>query len=448
MKDLSKAAALGLASGALAFAAVWLSDATAGAPMRAALAASVSFLAVCAAAAAALRTTLAEAERIADGARQERVRVERDFQKLKAASEDQRRKLMEVSSLKASLSSIAQLTGQSMEPKEILLSVLEFTERHVDTRRCSVWRVDSAARKVWLEATRGWSPADEAKATAGFGEGVIGQVIATRVTFDCETAKRDPTLGALAHASTLPSMICAPLAVGGEVLGVLNIEEFVDSHRSSIADDLQLTTFMASIAAMAVKNALAFRQTKELANRDGLTGLFTHRYFQEKIDQEVKRSLRYGDRFAVVLTDIDHFKKFNDTYGHQTGDMVLRETAACFGSADLDKNAILSRYGGEEFVVVLPGHDKRRAGDVAERLRRAVEGRTYASDSGPLRVTISAGVAAFPEDTDARATLIEMADHALYRAKKGGRNQIRLAVPEDREGGGDSGGKPPEKRGS
>jgi two-component system, cell cycle response regulator len=145
----------------------------------------------------------------------------------------------------------------------------------------------------------------------------------------------------------------------------------------------------------------------------------------------MRRAERYGGCCSLILTDIDHFKKFNDTHGHQIGDLVLRETAACFKAAGLDKDAMLARYGGEEFVVVLPQVAKADAAHVAELLRRAVEAREYATDKGVLKVTISLGVSSFPEDARRKPQLIESADHALYRAKHAGRNRVQVAGPED-----------------
>ena len=166
------------------------------------------------------------------------------------------------------------------------------------------------------------------------------------------------------------------------------------------------------------------RQLKELANRDGLTGLYNHRYFQETISRDFQKALRYHESLSCVMLDIDHFKKFNDTYGHQTGDMVIKTLGGLIDKLTRDSD-LSARYGGEEFVLLMYHTASREAFMVTERLRNAVEQHKFQADNQVLTVTISLGVVSFPhpEIADAKA-LIECADKALYRAKEEGRNRV------------------------
>ena len=166
------------------------------------------------------------------------------------------------------------------------------------------------------------------------------------------------------------------------------------------------------------------RQLKEMANRDGLTGLYNHRYFQETISKDFQRAVRYHESLSCVMFDIDHFKKFNDTYGHQTGDMVLKTLGGLVGELIRDSD-LSARYGGEEFILLMYHTASQEAFMIAERLRKAVEQHKFRADNLVLTVTISVGVASFPhpEIADAK-TLIECADKALYRAKEEGRNRV------------------------
>ncbi|HUV49941.1 MAG TPA: diguanylate cyclase [Anaerolineae bacterium] len=168
------------------------------------------------------------------------------------------------------------------------------------------------------------------------------------------------------------------------------------------------------------------RQLKEMANRDGLTGLYNHRYFQETISRDFQKAARYHESLSCVMFDIDHFKKFNDTYGHQTGDMVLKTLGDLI--RELIRNSDLSaRYGGEEFALLMYHTEPKEAVMLAERLRKAVAQHKFQADSQNtvLTVTISVGVVSFPhpEIADAK-TLIKCADKALYRAKEEGRNRV------------------------
>lgn len=159
------------------------------------------------------------------------------------------------------------------------------------------------------------------------------------------------------------------------------------------------------------------------AETDGLTGLYNHRVFQERLEYALATAARYGQPLGLLLFDIDHFKKFNDTYGHQVGDLVLRELAAVIRE-QLRKPDIPARYGGEEFTIILPETPRQGAIELAERLRVVVAKHPFQRPGGdPLSVTVSIGVATFPEIKEKR-DLIEAADQALYRAKEAGRNRV------------------------
>ncbi|MCG3157064.1 MAG: Response regulator PleD [bacterium] len=169
----------------------------------------------------------------------------------------------------------------------------------------------------------------------------------------------------------------------------------------------------------------AKERLRQLAITDGLTGLYNHRYLKEHLEQELYRATRHRSEVSVIMIDIDHFKKFNDTYGHPAGDVLL-STVARLLKENIRKIDIAARYGGEEFCLVLGETGKTAAAVVAEKMRRLVE----LSQFEPLelrangRVTISLGVATFPDDATAMNDLIAIADKRLYNAKQGGRNQV------------------------
>ncbi len=156
----------------------------------------------------------------------------------------------------------------------------------------------------------------------------------------------------------------------------------------------------------------------DLAVRDGLTGLFNRRYFNELIMVEINRLKRSPMALSLLMLDIDNFKKYNDTQGHQAGDVLLKDAAKIFNNSvrPLD---VVCRYGGEEFIVILPQTDKRAAKIVAERLR--VQFGLY------LETTVSIGIASIPEDAQEVSGLIEKADKALYQAKESGKNKWCVA---------------------
>lgn len=162
---------------------------------------------------------------------------------------------------------------------------------------------------------------------------------------------------------------------------------------------------------------------ERLAVTDGLTGLFNHRRFQEALHSELLRCERHKRPLAVLMLDVDFFKKVNDSMGHPAGDELLRRLAEVLG-ADLRQTDLISRYGGEEFAVLLPETTKAEAMQVAERMRESVELKINENNSWTQRITVSVGVATFPEDGATAETVLEAADQALYVAKRQGRNRV------------------------
>lgn len=186
---------------------------------------------------------------------------------------------------------------------------------------------------------------------------------------------------------------------------------------------------VAASASQVLGRIQAGRELENLATRDGLTGLVNVRTFKATLDKEILRARRTGQTLALFMTDIDHFKKVNDTHGHPAGDAVLRHVAQVVRSQVRDELDIVARYGGEEFACVLVGASAEAALETAERIRAAVE--TSPSDIGtgtPLGVTLSLGMALFPADGKERQELVDGADKALYRAKKAGRNRVERAL--------------------
>jgi eukaryotic-like serine/threonine-protein kinase len=217
--------------------------------------------------------------------------------------------------------------------------------------------------------------------------------------------------------------LALPLSTRDSVLGVLLLSTRDGAHE--LDAHAGIGAVLAGQVAVAYDNARLFRQVEQLATTDGLTGLCNRRHFMDQATGKLAESRRRRSPLAAIMLDIDHFKKVNDTYGHATGDQVIR-TVADRLTEGIRREDLLGRYGGEEFVLVIPdGEDG--AVELAERLRRAVEADPVPTDDGPLRVTISVGVSMRDGTDVAPDTMLARADAALYRAKQGGRNRVAFA---------------------
>ncbi len=215
-----------------------------------------------------------------------------------------------------------------------------------------------------------------------------------------------------------------PLLSGKALTGMVVLassepEAFTERH-------LSIMHLYCNQASESLSRALLHEDIKMKALTDGLTGLYNHRHFQERLEENLKRAERLGEKLSLLLLDIDHFKKINDTYGHPVGDQVLRTLAATIDDTVREID-IPARYGGEEFSVLLLGAAKKEAAQIAERLRQRVKELRFNTSSGEFSITVSIGIATFPEDATTREALIEEADQALYRAKNSGRDRVVLA---------------------
>jgi diguanylate cyclase (GGDEF)-like protein len=218
------------------------------------------------------------------------------------------------------------------------------------------------------------------------------------------------------------SRMCIPLISFGQTLGVLMLHS--DQLNAFRESEMQSLESVADICASSIQNAHYVERIRQLSYLDGLTGIFNRRFFELRIMQEIERARRSGTGMAIIMADIDDFKRLNDEFGHLLGDEVLRQVSSLFHQ-QLRKIDVVCRYGGEEFALLLTQTNAQHAMGVAEKLRKLVEGWQF--PGVPRAVTLSAGVAAFPDHGGGREELIRAADTGLYAAKQAGRNQVFLA---------------------
>jgi diguanylate cyclase (GGDEF)-like protein len=219
------------------------------------------------------------------------------------------------------------------------------------------------------------------------------------------------------------SAMIVPMVTHGKTTGLLTAES---PRRAAFSEqDERFLLILARSAAMALENAILHRKTEELTIKDDLTGIYNYRYFAEKIKEEVRRAVRYEQPLSLIMLDIDWFKRFNDNYGHEVGNHVLSEMVVVIKRCIRDVD-VLCRYGGEEFIIILPSTIEREAEKIAERIRLEIEASTFGGGQGipPLRVTVSVGVTSYPENGRGEREIINAVDQALYRAKGSGKNTV------------------------
>ena len=224
----------------------------------------------------------------------------------------------------------------------------------------------------------------------------------------------------------IKSLIVAPLRRRKKVIGLIG--GLADKPRDFTGEELDLLTTVASQAGLLAENAQLLEKTKLLSITDGLTNLYNHRHFQEKLMVEIKRAKEGKKPLSLIMGDVDDFKHYNDTNGHPAGDEVLRQIGKILRN-NTKRGDIVARYGGEEFVIILPNTLRKGAKIVAEKLRKTVEEYKFVNEASQPggKVTITFGLADYPEDADSAERIMKKADDALYRGKESGKNQVFVA---------------------
>ena len=214
-----------------------------------------------------------------------------------------------------------------------------------------------------------------------------------------------------------------PGAIGGTAVAVIVGLMYVPVNSDMILNYVRLGITAGIIGWFAARQHLQQEYLGRLLMVDRLTGLHNYSYFIDRLDEERKRADRFGSRLSMIMIDIDHFKPYNDKFGHQKGNDMLKHVAEIF-KIQVRGVDIVSRYGGEEFAVLLPNTGRTAAEEVAERIRAAVEESDFAVTSETEKRTVSLGVATYPDDAEDDLRLIDRADEALYKAKEAGRNRV------------------------
>ncbi|MBZ5545869.1 MAG: sensor domain-containing diguanylate cyclase [Acidobacteriia bacterium] len=324
---------------------------------------------------------------------------------------------------------IGKSLASTLDLQKILQTVMEKISDLLQPDTWSLLMLDEATNELYFEIAIG-AGADRLKdVRLKVGEGIAGWVAQNGEPVLVEDVKRDPhftsRIDELTQMDTR-SVVCVPIKGREKILGVIELVNCLgrESFRKA---DIPILKSLADYAAIALENARYIQRIHELTITDDCTALYNARHLNFVLDAEIYRSTRYGYEFSVIFLDLDHFKQVNDTHGHLVGSKLL------WMIGDLIKGHLrlidyAFRYGGDEFVILLPQTSKQNALMVVRRLKTLLNSKTFFADEGlNITVTASFGVASFPADGRSRRELLRMADEAMYLVKNTTRNSIALA---------------------
>ena len=315
------------------------------------------------------------------------------------------------------------LVSEPFEKENVLDAIKEFFKKRFKLNEFSLLLLSTSGEKLEIASHFGaplkdgeWIPIDHSN--------TIGKVLQTgkhAYIQDAAKEKKHDVLGLKGRKSG--SIISLPLTPKAQnSIGTINLKRH--ETKAFTTEEIRIFQAIADCIALELKKTIKMQGAENLAFTDALTGIFNRRYFDQRFNREILRAKRYGRELALLMIDIDHFKSYNDNFGHIMGDEILHFVADTLES-NLRRADVLCRYGGEEFAVILPEIKMEQGSQVAEKLRRAVREKTaerFAELKG-RPVTISVGVSSFTTTTTAESVL-STADFALYEAKKLGRNQV------------------------
>jgi len=318
---------------------------------------------------------------------------------------------------------VAKLVVSTLDIKKVLEAILKSAMRLTDTSAGSIALYNKDTGEMEMKAHSGFSKdfVGDARWKVRKG-GLTDRILRSRKpTVITDTTNKEFFSNPIAIKEGIKSMVCVPLVLEDELIGIFYVDDF--SPRKFSDRELRLLYILSSFASMSINHARQHDTTVRLSITDGLTGLFNHRHFQEVLEKELSRAERYSETLSLAMLDIDNFKNINDKHGHQFGDKVLKKISDIMTKSCRSSDTV-ARYGGEEFALILPKVTPRQAVMLSERLKEQITSGSKSLMRGKLPLTVSIGIASFPQDARKRHGLIEKADKALYIAKAAGKDRV------------------------
>lgn len=324
---------------------------------------------------------------------------------------------------------MAKALTSTLQLDQVLKTVMEKVQELLAPDIWSLLLVDEKTNELYFQIATGEAAGKLKDVRLKMGEGIAGWVAQTSQATIVPDVSQDPRFYGQVDEITkmrTHSIICVPIRGKERVLGVIEIINYV-GKREFDDQDMGLLQAMADYSAIALENAIHVQRIHELTITDDCTDLYNVRHLNFVLDTEIYRSNRYQYEFSLIFIDLDHFKEVNDTHGHLAGSKLLREVADLVRSS-LRLIDYAFRYGGDEFVVLLPQTGKESSRVVARRLHERMNQKRFLQEEGlNLHLTASLGIATYPGDARTKAEMIRLADEAMYLVKNTSRNNIAAA---------------------
>jgi diguanylate cyclase (GGDEF)-like protein len=316
----------------------------------------------------------------------------------------------------------------TLDLDQVLRVIMEMIAKLYEPKDWSLLLVDEETEELYFQIVVGKAGQKLKNVRMKMGEGIAGWVAQNSEPVIIPDVSKDQRFAHWVDKQSgfkTKSIVCIPLVSKGRTLGVIELINVAQANQER--EHLELLEALADFAAIAIENARFVKRVRELTIVDDCTGLYNARHMHALLETEINRAIRYNYPFSVVFLDLDHFKDVNDTYGHLVGSRLLKEIGQLlkFNLRTVDWAA---RYGGDEFVLILPRAGKEDALMVGQRLRRGLnEAIFFTKESLNIRVTASFGIATYPSDALNKEDIIRMADQAMYRVKNSTRDGICMA---------------------
>ncbi len=327
---------------------------------------------------------------------------------------------------------VSKTLTSAVELNEVLGTIMKKAKPLIKAEAWSILLLDEETGELIFEKTAGKKEGRKKikKERLKQGEGIAGWVAQEKIPVVVPDVSKDPRFSGRIDKEIdfrTKSIMCVPIMNKGSILGVLELVNKT-TNEPFTKEDLDLVLRIVDHAAIAIERSALYQKMTEMSITDDLTKLFNTRYLNRSLDLEISRATRHHTSLSLIFMDVDHFKLINDSYGHLVGSKLLVEMGQlllkCLRTVD-----IVARYGGDEFVMVLPQTAPRNASQIAERIRRTIEHNVFLKREGySFKMTASFGVASYPESAKSKEELLKLADDAMYRVKNQTRNGVYAIV--------------------